>query len=96
MERVMPRAAISENSRMSLRLRPVDKAVIMRGSALARTDMTEFVVRTAVQAAQELIEQSEHVMLSKRDSLMILDLLDNPPPANAKMIAAINALPKLP
>jgi uncharacterized protein (DUF1778 family) len=93
---MMPRAAISDNSRMSLRLKPLDKAVIMRGSALAHTDMTDFVVRTAVQAAQELIARSEQLKLSERDSLMVLDLLENPPPANAKMIAAINALPKLP
>lgn len=92
----MPRAAISDNSRMSLRLKPVDKAVIMRGSALAHTDMTDFVVRTAVQAAQELIAQSEQHKFSGRDSMMVLDLLENPPPANARMIAAINALPKLP
>jgi uncharacterized protein (DUF1778 family) len=92
----VPRTAISDNNRMSLRLRPVDKALIMRGSALAHTDMTDFVVRTAVQAAQELITQSEQVALSARDSLMVLDLLENPPPANAKMIAAIAALPMLP
>ncbi len=92
----MPRVAISDNSRMSLRLKPTDKAVIMRGSALARTDMTEFVVRTAVRAAQDLIAESERLMLSERDSMIVLNLLENPPPANAKMVAAITALPKLP
>ena len=91
----MPRAAREDNNRMSLRIRPSDKAVIMRASALAGADMTDFVVRHAVQAAQELIRKAEQVDLSERDSLRVLDLLENPPAANARLIAAAQALPPL-
>jgi uncharacterized protein (DUF1778 family) len=89
----MPRVAKEDNNRMSLRIRASDKAVIMRASALAGADMTEFVVRHAVAAAQELIRKAEYVELSERDSLRVLDLLENPPVANAKLIAAAQALP---
>jgi uncharacterized protein (DUF1778 family) len=78
---------------MSLRIRSRDKATIMRGSVLAETDMTDFIVKTAVLAAQHLIEQSEHLTLSERDSLRVLDLLEHPPAPNAKLIAAAQALP---
>ena len=88
----MPRVAV-QNSRVSLRIRPRDKATILRGSALAHTDLTDFIVRTAVQAAQDLINKSERIALSERDSLRVLDLLENPPALNAKQLAAINALP---
>jgi len=53
----MPRVADGNNSRMSLRIRSRDKATIMRASALAQTDLTDFIVRTALEAAQELIRQ---------------------------------------
>lgn len=90
----MPRQPI-ENNRMSLRIRSRDKAMIMRGSVLAETDMTDFIVKTAVQAAQDLIKKSERVALSPRDSLHILDLLEHPPAPNEKLIAAAQALPRL-
>ena len=89
----MPRSAVQDNNRMSLRVKPADKAVIMRGSALAGADITEFVVRTAVQAARELIDRSERILLSERDSLLVMDMLENPPEPNAKLLTAARALP---
>ena len=45
--------------------------------------------------AENVIEESERTKLSERDSLLVLDLLENPPPVNAKLRAAIAAMPKL-
>ena len=36
----------------------------------------------------------DHVKLSERDGLRILDLLEHPPAPNAKLLAAARALPK--
>jgi len=44
--------------------------------------------------AKAVIDQADHVQLSERDSLRVLDLLENPPAPNAKMLAAARALPK--
>jgi uncharacterized protein (DUF1778 family) len=41
-----------------------------------------------------VIEESERILLSERDSLLVLNLLENPPAPNAKLRAAIAALPK--
>ena len=89
----MPRTAIEDNNRMSFRIRSEDKAVIMRASALSHTDMTDFIVRTAVQAAQGVIDQAERIVLSGRDSLHVLDLLENPPKPNDKLMRVAQALP---
>jgi len=89
----MPRIAVEENSRMSLRIRPQEKAVLMRAVSLEHTDLTGFVIRHALRAAQEVIEEADRVKLSTRDSLRVLDLLENPPKPNAKLIAAAKALP---
>ncbi|HRW98669.1 MAG: DUF1778 domain-containing protein [Gammaproteobacteria bacterium] len=89
----MPRTAVETNSRLSLRVPSADKALLMRAAALQNTDLTDFVIRSGVQAAREVIEQAEHLQLSARDSLRMLELLENPPPPNEKLLAAARALP---
>lgn len=93
-ESPMPRIAVEDNSRMSLRIRAEEKALLMRAVALKHTDLTDFVLHHALRAAKAVIEQADHVQLSERDSLRVLDLLENPPAPNAKLLAAARALPK--
>jgi uncharacterized protein (DUF1778 family) len=92
----MPRAAVEDNSRMSLRIRAEEKALLLRAVALKHTDLTDFVLHHALRAAKAVIEQADRVQLSGRDSLRVLDLLENPPAPNAKLLAAARALPKRP
>ena len=89
----MPRAAIENNNRVALRIRPSDKARIMRAVALEHTDLTDFILRHALRAADEVIDKAEHIKLSERDSLRVLDLLDNPPKPSDRLLAAARALP---
>ncbi len=91
----MPRAVVESNSRMSLRIRPEDKALLMRAVAYAHTDLTDFVVRNAMQAAKDVIAEAEHLALSEQDSLRVLDILENPPTPNAKLLAAAQQMPGL-
>jgi uncharacterized protein (DUF1778 family) len=81
---------------MSLRIRAEEKALILRAVALQHTDLTDFVVRHALLAADAVIKEADHLQLSERDSLRVLDLLENPPAPNAKLTAAARALPKPP
>lgn len=90
----MPRAAVNHNKRVALRVRPEDKAVIMRAVALAQTDMTTFLLRTALKEAQAVIDEHERVRLSERDSRLVMELLENPPAPNAKLRKAARALRK--
>jgi len=90
----MPRMVVEANSRMSLRIHSEDKALVMRAVAYTHTDLTDFVVRNAVQAAKAVIAQVEQVSLSERDSLRVLDALENPPAPNARLLAAACALPR--
>ncbi|HYA40013.1 MAG TPA: DUF1778 domain-containing protein [Syntrophobacteraceae bacterium] len=92
----MPRTAIEDNRRISLRIRPDDKGLLMRAAAYERTDLTDFVLRNAIQAAKAVISQAERVLLSERDSARVLDALENPPHPNAKLLAAAKALPTMP
>jgi uncharacterized protein (DUF1778 family) len=90
----MPRAAVDDNKRMNLRVRPEQKAKLTRAAALRNTDLTDFVLQPALREAEAVIEEAERIVLSERDSLMVLDLLENPPAPNAKLRAAIAAMPK--
>lgn len=84
---------MEDNSRMSIRIRAEDKAILLRAVALKHTDLTDFVLQHALRAARQVIEEAEHVQLSPRDSLRVLELLENPPAPNAKLRAAAKALP---
>jgi uncharacterized protein (DUF1778 family) len=90
----MPRVAVEDNSRMSLRIRAEEKALLLRAVALKHTDLTDFVVRHAVQAAKDVIREADRIQLTERDSLLVLDLLENPPAPNPRLLAAAQALPE--
>jgi uncharacterized protein (DUF1778 family) len=88
----VPRIAVKDNERVALRLRADDKAKIMRASALKNTDLTGFMVQTALEAAEKILEEAERLKLSGRDSIRVLELLENPPAPNARLLAAARAL----
>ena len=90
----MPRAAVQDNSRVALRVRANDKATLMRAVALEHTDMTDFILRHALDAARKVIEQAEQVTLSERDSLRVLAALEHPPAPKAKLLAAARRMPR--
>ncbi len=90
----MPQIPVETNKRMSLRIASEEKSLLMRAAALQQTNLTEFVIRTVVSAAREIIHQNERLELSGRDSLHVLNLLENPPAPNEKLMAAAFALPK--
>lgn len=90
----MPRRAVEDNSRMSLRIRAEEKTLLLRAVALQHTDLTDFVLRHALRAARNVIERAEQVQLSERDSLRVLDLLENPPAPNERLMAAAQGLPQ--
>jgi uncharacterized protein (DUF1778 family) len=89
----MPRPAIEDNERMNLRVRPDVKARLVRAAALRNTDLTNFVTETALREADAVIAAAEVIQLSERDYKRVMELLENPPKPNAKLRAAIAALP---
>ena len=89
----MPRA-IADSSRIELRVDSGAKAKLARAAALEHVDLTAFILRAALPAADHVIENAERITLSERDSLRVLDLLENPPAPNAKLRRAAAAFAK--
>ncbi|HWU76026.1 MULTISPECIES: type II toxin-antitoxin system TacA family antitoxin [Rhodanobacter] len=90
----MPRVAVDDNKRMNLRVLPEQKATLVRAAALRHTDLTDFVLQPALREAKAVIAEAERIVLSERDSVAVLRMLENPPAPNAKLRKAIAALPK--
>jgi uncharacterized protein (DUF1778 family) len=78
---------------MNLRVNPGQKATLMRAAALRNTDLTEFVLSLALREAAAVIEAADHAELSARDSLRVLELLENPPAPNKRLRKAAVAMP---
>ncbi|KGF68063.1 ABC transporter [Hoeflea sp. BAL378] len=89
----MPRAAVEDNERMSLRIAAATKSKLLRAALLRNTDLTSFVTQSALREAEAVIAEAEALKVSEQDHLRILALLENPPKPNAKLRAAIAALP---
>lgn len=89
----MPQVIKDQNSRVSLRVRADRKALLRRAASIRQCSLTDFVVETAIRAAEETIEQAERVVLSERDSLLVMAALENPPAPNEKLRRAAQALP---
>ena len=92
----MSRVAVQDRSRLSLRIRPDDKALLVRAVSYAHTDLTAFVLQNALQAAKAVIAEAQHVAFSEQDSLRVLTALEDPPSPNAKLLTAARTLPILP
>ncbi|EAA6841665.1 DUF1778 domain-containing protein [Salmonella enterica subsp. enterica] len=89
----MPQIAIESNERLSVRISTDAKKLIVRAAAIQQTNLTDFVISNVLPVAQKIVDDAEQVYLTKRDTQMIMELLDNPPVPNKKLLAAAFALP---
>jgi len=89
----MPRIPVETNDRLSLRIPSEEKLLLMRAAALEHTNLTEFVIRNAMAMARKIVDEHDRMELTGRDSMHVMDLLDNPPAPNEKLLAAAFALP---
>lgn len=89
----MPRA-MPRSGRIELRLKPEDKATLARAAALKRVDLTGYILHSVLPQAEADIHAAERIALSERDSLRVLELLENPPEPNARLIRASRSRPR--
>jgi uncharacterized protein (DUF1778 family) len=76
--------------RIELRATPYEKSLLAR-AAIEHLDLTSLIMRIAVPVARDIIERAEHTILSKRDTLQVLELLEIPPLPSSKLIGAAKA-----
>jgi uncharacterized protein (DUF1778 family) len=49
------------------------------------TTMNQFLVQSALEKAEKVIESESKIVLTRRESLRILELMENPPPMNENL-----------
>lgn len=87
----MPRVSVNDNPRFTMHIPPQEKARLVRAASLEHTTLKDFMLRNSLNAAEAVIDRSERITLSERDTRKILDLLDNPGEPNARMVAILES-----
>jgi uncharacterized protein (DUF1778 family) len=84
----MPTASATRNDRIELRASREQKRILAAAAAYERLDLTSFVMRTALPAAEEIVARHERISLTARDSARVLELLEHPPKPTAALRVA--------
>jgi uncharacterized protein (DUF1778 family) len=84
----MPMSTTVRNDRIELRASREEKRVLVAAAAYERLDLTTFVMRSALPAAEETVARHERITLTGRDSARVLNLLEHPPRPTATLRAA--------
>ncbi len=74
-------ARVSDNVRVTL-----EQAAELLGATV-----NQFVVQTAYQEAQRVLERESVIRLSQQDARKVFSLMDHPPKPNARLKAAVKA-----
>ena len=72
------------SARIELRTTEDAKELLLRAASESGSDLTSFILNSALTSAREVVESVERIELSRRDAIRVLELLENPgdpPPA---------------
>jgi uncharacterized protein (DUF1778 family) len=75
--------------RIELRATKEEKRLLATAAGYERLDVTSFIMRNVLPAAREVVNRAERIVLSERDSLRVLELLENPPEPTPALAAAV-------
>jgi uncharacterized protein (DUF1778 family) len=84
-----PRKASLKTTKVQLRLRPAEKAVLARAAQLRQTTLSKFLLEHACQAAQQVLADQAHFTLPAGRWKAFCEALDAPPrsvPALAQLL----------
>ena len=76
------RKSASKSSRIGLRATPEQEAVLRYAAEISRKSLTEFVLDSACQAAEQALLDQRIFMVSGKKYQEFLELLDRPPELN--------------
>lgn len=84
----MPGKATAREDRIELRATKEEKRLLAAAAAYERSDLTSFIMRNVLPAARDAVDRAERIVLSERDTLRVLELLENPPEPTPALLAA--------
>jgi uncharacterized protein (DUF1778 family) len=84
----MPATRAAREDRIELRATKEEKHILATAAAYERLDVTSFIMRNVLPTAREVVERAERIVLSERDTLRVLELLENPPKPSPALVDA--------
>ena len=86
-EAAMPATTVRED-RIELRATKDEKRLLAQAAAYERLDVTSFIMRNVLPTARDVVDRAERMVLSERDTVRVLELLENPPKPTPALMAA--------
>lgn len=74
--------------RLTTRITEHVQEKLQAAADLVGATLNQFVVQAALEKADKVIESESTIVLTRRESLRLLELMENPPPRNAKFLQA--------
>ena len=78
-----------KDDRISIRPPPDLKRMLVAAAAVSNISMTDFLLNAARKAAEVVLAESHQITLNQQEWDRFMHLLDNPPPPNAALRAAM-------
>lgn len=88
MEAAVSTTGPAREDRIELRATKEEKRILATAAAYERLDVTSFIMRNVLPAAREVVDRAERMVLTERDTVRVLELLENPPKPTAALMAA--------
>lgn len=87
----MEHAIEEPRKRITARVSDKVRVTLEQAAELLGSTVNQFVMQTAYQEAQRVIERETVIRLSQKDARMVFSLLDNPPKPNKRLKAAVKS-----
>ncbi len=81
---------IAKNERITARVNEQVKDTLLAAADIVGTTLNQFLIQAALEKAENIIDKNKIIYLSKKDTKVFFDALDNPPEPNAKIKSAVN------
>ncbi|CAK0755764.1 DUF1778 domain-containing protein [Gammaproteobacteria bacterium] len=79
----------TERVRITARVTARVQDTLELAAAMVGATVNQFMVQTALREAERIIDQERVIRLSSRDAEIFIKALENPPPLNARLLAAL-------
>lgn len=90
----MAQIAEDPRERITARVSKRVRETLEQAAELTGSTVNQFLVQSAYQEAQRLVERESVIRLSQADARKVLALLDNPPKPNKRLMEAAKAYKK--
>ena len=77
------------NERITARVSENIKETLIAAAELTGATLNQFLVQSALEKAEDIIEKDKLIQLSHKDSICFFDSLENPSMPNAKLTSAV-------